>query len=725
MKKVISLLLAVVMLCSTFAGLQITSSAADLPSTGQCGDSVYYALDASTGILSITGSGKMWNPMFSSDAVFYNQPAIKAVVICEGVTSVGEFAFYNCRNLKTLTLPRSLKSIGGMCTMGTDLEEIHISDLEAWCKVAHYSYDGVCLTSYKLFLNGEQVTDLVIPDTVTEISANAFDECIGIKSVVIPASMTKIGMYAFCLHDLEKLTILGENTKFENCAFNGCNALKELTIPASAKLSNDFDLVESLHPAFSSSTNIEKVIITKGTGTMQDYGTSSWSDTEIPTYYQYTPWYISRNNIKKIELEEGIENIGTYAFCGCTGLSEIKIPKSVKTVGEHAFSDCSNLQAIKFYSPFTKIEDSADTIDPAATIYGYQRSTAQAYAEKYNRKFVPLGIFDCEQFNFKHVYVDVKINATKFSLGYTSHTCAICGKNYSDTYTAATGTISGLKCQTRTMNAETIVWNNEVNVSGYQIQISDKSGKNWANYYTLDADVNSMSFKNLEAGGNYKFRIRFFIQAEDGKNYFSAWSATLSSSTIAVPNVKISGFKCSARTAVAQKVVWNKVNGATGYQVQISNAAGNKWAEYKTLNAKYNYFVFAKLTAGSNYKFRVRYYTKAEDGMNYFGAWVVISSPTLPANTYFTAKSTPQRKCFALSWKQAKGISGYQIQTATNARFSKGLITYNIKSTSKNAIFKSGIKSGRVYYARIRTYRVIGGKAYFSAWGKAVAVKTK
>ncbi|MBQ6380603.1 MAG: fibronectin type III domain-containing protein [Clostridia bacterium] len=194
-----------------------------------------------------------------------------------------------------------------------------------------------------------------------------------------------------------------------------------------------------------------------------------------------------------------------------------------------------------------------------------------------------------------------------------------------------------------------------------------------------------------------------------------------------VLTAKISGLKCTARTAAAEKVVWNKMQGATGYQVQVSNAAGNKWAKYYTLAAKYNYCVFQKLAGGSNYKFRVRYFVKAENGKNYFGPWSkTLASPTLPASSYFTAVKTPEKKAFGVAWKAVKNISGYQIQTATNAKFfGTGTISYNIKASSRSAIFKSGIKSGKVYYARIRTYKVVGGKLYFSPWSKAVSVKTK
>ncbi len=105
---------------------------------------------------------------------------------------------------------------------------------------------------------------------------------------------------------------------------------------------------------------------------------------------QYVPWYLYKSDIKKVVVENGVTSIGDHAFYGCSSLTSIDIPNNVTSIGEYAFN-CYSLKEITFKSPDTMIPDSAYAISSSATIYGYEGSVAQAYAQKYNRKFVLIG----------------------------------------------------------------------------------------------------------------------------------------------------------------------------------------------------------------------------------------------------------------------------------------------------------------------------------------------
>ena len=178
--------------------------------------------------------------------------------------------------------------------------------------------------------------------------------------------------------------------------------------------------------------------------------------------------------------------------------------------------------------------------------------------------------------------------------------------------------------------------------------------------------------------------------------------------------------KCASRTATAQKFTWTKTAGVTGYQVQLLNSA-NKQVQLKATTA--NAFTFSKLTAGTTYKARVRFYIKAADGKNYFGAWsALVTSPTLPAASAIS-KLTPAKKAFTAQWKKVS-VTGYQLQYATNAKFTKAT-TKTIKGAAKVKLAIKTPKGGTRYYVRIRTYKTIGGKNYYSAWSGAKSVTTK
>ena len=183
---------------------------------------------------------------------------------------------------------------------------------------------------------------------------------------------------------------------------------------------------------------------------------------------------------------------------------------------------------------------------------------------------------------------------------------------------------------------------------------------------------------------------------------------SLSRSNYTAPTGKVAGFKCAARTQAAEKLIWNKVPASvTGYQIQISNAAGTAWGKaYATAG---NYYLFKNLSAGSNYKFRIRFFIKTPEG-NKFSPWSAVASPTLPAAT--TVKLTTAKKAFSAQWSR-KSVTGYQIQYSPRTDFA-GAKTLTIKNAQT---YKC--------YVRIRTYKTIAGVNYFSAWSATAKVKTK
>ena len=157
------------------------------------------------------------------------------------------------------------------------------------------------------------------------------------------------------------------------------------------------------------------VLKIEGTGAMKNYSSSaSWN----------APWNKYSSNIKTAKIYDGVTSIGGYAFydcsrltsieipssvisieysafSNCSSLTSIEIPDSVTSIGDRAFYNCSSLTSIKIFSDTVEIYDSYDTISSSATIYGYKGSTAETYAKKYNRKFIPL---ECDEHNFGDTY---------------------------------------------------------------------------------------------------------------------------------------------------------------------------------------------------------------------------------------------------------------------------------------------------------------------------------
>ena len=156
------------------------------------------------------------------DNAFYGCKSLISVTIPEGVTSIGKTAFRNCSGLKSVTIGNSVTSIGEDAFDGcSGLTSVHITDLVAWCNISFYDYDANPLRyAHHLYLNGQEIIDLVIPDGVTSIGNYAFSNCTSLKSVTIGNSVTSIGNSAFV--ECEGLTsvIIGNSvTTIGNYAF--------------------------------------------------------------------------------------------------------------------------------------------------------------------------------------------------------------------------------------------------------------------------------------------------------------------------------------------------------------------------------------------------------------------------------------------------------------------------------------------------------------------------
>ena len=178
------------------------------------------------------------NPLVYAHNLYLNGELITDLVIPNSVTSIDAYAFQGCSSLTSVTFPNSVTSIGYYAFYDCDgLKEVHISDLAAWCKINFENDASNPLEcAHNLYLNGELITDLVIPNSVTWIGAYAFSGCSGLTSVTIPNSVTRISYEAFygCT-GLTSVTIPNSVTWIGNYAFSGCTGISKITIPKTVK----------------------------------------------------------------------------------------------------------------------------------------------------------------------------------------------------------------------------------------------------------------------------------------------------------------------------------------------------------------------------------------------------------------------------------------------------------------------------------------------------------
>ena len=176
------------------------------------------------GTLTISGSEKMKDYVLSSPAPWYNdRKKIKRVVIKDGVTSIGDRAFYGCSNITSVTIPNSVTSIGDYAFRDCSITSVTIPN--------SVTSIGNCAFEYCIGL-----TSITIPNSVKSIGHRAFYYCLGLTSVTIGNSVTSIGESAFeYCNGLTSITIPNSVTSIGNFAFYCCDMLASLTIGNSVK----------------------------------------------------------------------------------------------------------------------------------------------------------------------------------------------------------------------------------------------------------------------------------------------------------------------------------------------------------------------------------------------------------------------------------------------------------------------------------------------------------
>ena len=253
------------------------------------------------------------------DYAFYDCSNLTSVTLGNSVTSIGNYAFFYCSNLASIVIPNSLTSIGkgafDFCSNLTSIEAA--TDNPNYC-----SQDGNLYNKDKttliLYACGKTATTFTIPDSVTSIGELAFDNCDSLTSIVIPNSVTSIGEWAFAnCSNLTSVTLGNSVTSIGGSAFFYCTNLTSVTLGNS---------VTSIgNGAFEDCASLTSIVIPDS---VTSIGALAFS------------WC---TNLTSVTLGNSVTSIGDCAFAGCNNLTSIVIPDSVTSIGAQAFDNCSNL----------------------------------------------------------------------------------------------------------------------------------------------------------------------------------------------------------------------------------------------------------------------------------------------------------------------------------------------------------------------------------------------
>ena len=201
---------------------------------------------------------------------------------------IGDYAFFGCSRLTSLTLPSGVTEIGDYAFCGSGLTSLTLPS-------------GVTKIGDYAFRDCSGLTSLTLPSDVTEIGNAAFEGCSGLASLTLPSGVTKISYSAFFhCSGLTSLTLPSGVTEICNAAFEGCSGLTSLTLPSG----------------------------------VTEIGSSAFAFC---------------SGLTSLTLPSGVTKIDDYAFCG-SGLTSLTLPSGVTEIGSSAFSGCSGLTSIYVYA---------------------------------------------------------------------------------------------------------------------------------------------------------------------------------------------------------------------------------------------------------------------------------------------------------------------------------------------------------------------------------------
>ena len=304
------------------------------------------------------------------------------IVIPDGVTSIGAYAFKDCVNLTSVNIPRGVEILhrnlfsgcgslisvelhSGITSVENDaflhcdsLERVYINDLESWCNIEFASLSSNPLYyAQNLYLDGSLLTDLVIPDSVTQLNDYAFYNCRSLTSVELHGGITSVGKSAFkYCRSLTELTIPDGVTIIDDYAFYGCSGLIRVEIPLS--------VTQIGQEAFS---GCHSAVIYCGAVTQPSGWDSYWNLDRRPVVWGVNSsepaqgelkWSLGDNgeititgfsgNATEVVIPSTIDGhkvtgIADYAFYNLIGMTSISIPETVTNIGQNSFTGCKNI----------------------------------------------------------------------------------------------------------------------------------------------------------------------------------------------------------------------------------------------------------------------------------------------------------------------------------------------------------------------------------------------
>ena len=693
--------------------------------SGSCGENVTWTLTAD-GTLTISGTGAMTDYTYDSRSPWYScRTYIKRVVMQQGVTSIGDHAFWDCSGLTSVTIPDGVTSIGGDAFSGcAALTSVTIPG-------------SVTSIGGGAFSGCTSLTSVAIPSSVTEIGGSAFSGCTGLTSVTIPDSVTSIGdsVFSGCTA-LTAVTISDGVTAIGGSTFSNCIRLAKVTIPKSVTSigKNAFYYCESIADVYYDGTEEDwaKISISEGnedllaaalhckptpltapsvTGGNDSQGrpTLKWDKVAGAAKYEvYRARSKDGDYIKySTQTSTGYTN-SAYLTSGSTYYYKVRALDANGTAGPW-----SDVVAVTCRLGLTAPSVTGGNDSQGRPTLKWDKVAGAAKYEVY-RSYSQNG-------NYSKY-------STQTSTGYTNSSYLTSGSTYYYKVRAldANGTAGpwsdvvavtcrlGLTAPSVTggndsQGRPTLKWNAVTGAAKYEVYRARSKDGDYIKYSTQTSTGYTNS-AYLTSGSTYYYKVR----ALDANGTAGPWSDVVAVTCrlgLTAPTVT-GGNDSQGRPTLK----WNAVSGAAKYEVYRARSKDGDYIKYSTVTGT-SYTNISYIENGNTYYYKVR----ALDANGTAGAWSSVVSvtykQTLSAPSVTGGNDSQGRP--TLKWKAVSGAAKYEVY---RARSKDGDYIKYSTVTGTSYTNTSYIESGSTYYYKVRALDANGTAG---AWSSIVSVTYK
>ncbi|MGM9927589.1 MAG: leucine-rich repeat protein [Bacillus sp. (in: firmicutes)] len=679
------------------------------------------------------------------DYAFYNCFNLKSVTWGNSIETIGHDAFRNCIKMENIKIPETTTSIGyrafhncksltsvsfnaincSSCDGSSDGTFYNAGSESGGIKVV-FGAEVKQIPANLFYVNSDtyyaRITSVSMSDSIQKIGDYAFYNCFNLKSVTWGNSIETIGHDAFrnCIK-MENIKIPETTTSIGYRAFHNCKSLTSVSFNAINCSSCDGSSDGTFYNAGAESDSLKvefgskvKVIPSNLFYVNQNY---NYGDGE---YAHVTSVKMSNSildigsdafnncfDLKSVTWGSSIKTIAHTAFRNCIKMVSVKVPESTTSIGYRAFYDCRSLSSISFNAiNCSSCDGSSD-----GTFYNAGAESDSLKVEFGSKvKVIPSNLFYVDQsYNYgdgKYAHItSVKISDSILNIGgsafYACYDLAniTWGSSIEIIDNYAFGDCISLASVTL---PKTVT---KINYAAFR----DCSNLKKVVIKSKNAKFDSYVFENC-----HKDLKIYCYRGSTALEY--AKKNDIKYSYLDLAPVSISSV---ANTGSGVKIAWKKVSGATGYYV-YRKTKDTSYKKIKTIEGgdKLNYTdTSVKDKNGSTYYYTVKAYSSSKSSSTYTTKKIV----RLKGISISKLQNKSGKKMY-VSWGKNSKASGYQIQYSTSSKFSnaKSVTVSGYKNVSKTI---SKLTKGKKYYVRVRAYKKSGDVKYYSAWSSSKSIK--